>query len=179
MNLRQNTNPSTKQKQTHRDQTCGCRGVGRWGRDRGWELADTNYDIQECTSNKALLFSTGNYNQYPVINHNGKEYLQRMCMCVYETESLCYTPLTQVEVNQLYFKKREKEGMEGGRNILNDPHPGLPSCQVSPDTTICPAHALQLPHTPVPGKALIQITKALYLQLPTVLLRSAPLGRFS
>ena len=25
-------------------------------------------------SNKALLYSTGNYIQYPVINHNGKEY---------------------------------------------------------------------------------------------------------
>ena len=29
----------------------------------------------EKTSNKALLFSTGNYIQYPVINHNGKEYV--------------------------------------------------------------------------------------------------------
>ena len=28
--------------------------------------------------NKVLLYSTGNYIQYPVINHNGKEYLKRM-----------------------------------------------------------------------------------------------------
>ena len=36
-------------------------------------------------NNKVLLYSTGNNVQYPVINHNGKEYLERMCvfMCVY------------------------------------------------------------------------------------------------
>ena len=28
----------------------------------------------EWISKKILLYSTGNYSQYPVINHNGKEY---------------------------------------------------------------------------------------------------------
>ena len=28
----------------------------------------------ECINNKVLLYSTGNYIQYPVVNHNGKEY---------------------------------------------------------------------------------------------------------
>ena len=28
----------------------------------------------EWINNKILLYSTGNYIQYPVINHNGKEY---------------------------------------------------------------------------------------------------------
>ena len=32
--------------------------------------------------NKALLHSTGNDTQYPVINHNGKEY-EKEYMCVY------------------------------------------------------------------------------------------------
>ena len=32
--------------------------------------------------NKVLLQSTGNYIQYPGINHNGKEY-KKECMCVY------------------------------------------------------------------------------------------------
>ena len=27
----------------------------------------------ECINNKILLYSPGNYIQYPVINHNGKE----------------------------------------------------------------------------------------------------------
>ena len=35
-------------------------------------------------SNKVLLHSTGNYIQYPVINHNGKEYKKKcMYVCVY------------------------------------------------------------------------------------------------
>ena len=32
----------------------------------------------EWIKNKVLLYSTGNYIQYPVINHNGKEYKKRM-----------------------------------------------------------------------------------------------------
>ena len=31
---------------------------------------------------KGLLYSTGNYIQYPVINHNGKEYAECVCVCV-------------------------------------------------------------------------------------------------
>ena len=34
-----------------------------------WELG-----IIGRANNKVLLNSTGNYSQYPVINHNGKEY---------------------------------------------------------------------------------------------------------
>ena len=36
-------------------------------------LADANWYIG-WINNKVLLYSTGNYIQYPVINHNGKEY---------------------------------------------------------------------------------------------------------
>ena len=39
-------------------------------------------------NNKVLLYSTGNYIQYPMINHNGKEY-EKEYICI--TESLCYT----------------------------------------------------------------------------------------
>ena len=70
-------NISTKQKQTHRhrEQTCGCQeGWGGGGKD--WE-----FGISRCKllytgwiNNKVLLYSTGNYIQYPVISHNGKEY---------------------------------------------------------------------------------------------------------
>ena len=42
---------------------------------------DWEFGISRCKllyrgwiSNKVLLYSTGNYIQYPVINHNGKEY---------------------------------------------------------------------------------------------------------
>ena len=40
-------------------------------------------------NNKVLLYSTGNYIQYPVINNNGKEYKKNVYM--YITESLCCT----------------------------------------------------------------------------------------
>ena len=78
-------NLSTKQKQTHRhrEQTCGCQGGGGQGR-KDWE-----FGISRCKllyigwiNNKVLLYSTGNYIQYPVINHNGKEYLKKN-ICVY------------------------------------------------------------------------------------------------
>ena len=58
-------NLSTKQKQTHREQTYGCQhqGVGE-GQIGSLGLVDTNYYIQD----------DGNYTQHLVINHNGKEY---------------------------------------------------------------------------------------------------------
>ena len=42
----------------------------------------------EWISNKVLLYSTGNYIQYPVINHNGKEYAKE-CICTCVAASLC------------------------------------------------------------------------------------------
>ena len=46
------------------------------GMGEGWigslGLADAKYYI--WINNKVLLYSTGNYIQYPAINHNGKEY---------------------------------------------------------------------------------------------------------
>ena len=71
-------NLSTTQRQTHRhrDQTCGCQGRGGGGEGMDWE-----FGISRCKlvylgwiNNKVLLYSTGNYIRYPVINHNGKEY---------------------------------------------------------------------------------------------------------
>ena len=76
-------NLSTKQKQTHRrrEQTCGCQ--------RGGEGMDGEFGISRCKllyikwiNNKVLLYSTEDYIQYPVINHNGKEY-EKECICIY------------------------------------------------------------------------------------------------
>ena len=59
---------------------------------RGLELglADTRWYMQIQIKNKVLLYSTGNYIQFPVISQNGKghekDYLN-ICVCV--TESLC------------------------------------------------------------------------------------------
>ena len=42
-----------------------------------WKLLDIGW-----INSKALWYSTGDYIQYPVINHNGKEY-EKECMCIY------------------------------------------------------------------------------------------------
>ena len=36
----------------------------------------------EWINNKVLLYITGNYIQYPMINHNGKEYEKKVRVCV-------------------------------------------------------------------------------------------------
>ena len=78
-------NLSMKQKQTHRhrEQACDCQGAGVGG----W--MDWEFGISRCKllyidwiKNKVILYSTGNYIQYPVINHNGKEY-ERERMTIY------------------------------------------------------------------------------------------------
>ena len=71
---------------------------------------DSEFGISRCkllyigwVNNKVLLYSTGNYIQYPVINHNGKEY-EKEYICI--TESLCCTAeIKHNIVNQLYFNK--------------------------------------------------------------------------
>ena len=72
-------NMSTKQKQIHRyrEQTYGCQGGWGWG--MGWEFGVNRRKLlhTEWINNKVLLYSTGNYTQYPGINHNGKEYLKK------------------------------------------------------------------------------------------------------
>ena len=46
-----------------------------------WTIKWTSTDI----NNKVLLYSTGNYIQYPVIIHNGKEYEKEgIYICVTE-----------------------------------------------------------------------------------------------
>ena len=52
-------------------------------------------------NNKVLLYSTGNYIQYPVINLYGKEHIY-MCVCVCITESLCCISYTSMK-----FKKKK------------------------------------------------------------------------
>ena len=76
-----------KQKQTHRhrEQTCGCQGGGK-----DWEFGISRCELLYTgwIDNKVLLYSTGNHIQYPVINHNGKQY-EKEYICI--TESVCCT----------------------------------------------------------------------------------------
>ena len=38
---------------------------------------DVSFLYIEWINNKVLLYSTENYIQYPMVNHNGKEYLKK------------------------------------------------------------------------------------------------------
>ena len=69
-------NFSVKKKETHshREQTCGCQG------ERDGEGMYGEFGINRCKllyiewrESKVLLYSTGNNNKHPVINHNGKK----------------------------------------------------------------------------------------------------------
>ena len=66
-------NLSMKQKENHRhrEQTGGCQGGGM-----EWEVGVSRCKLFyiEWINNKVLLYSTENYIQYPLVNHNGKEY---------------------------------------------------------------------------------------------------------
>ena len=68
-------NLSLKQKQTHRNgkQTYGCQ-EGRAGSGIDWGFGVFRYKLLhlEWISNKVLLYSTGNYSQYPGLDHDGK-----------------------------------------------------------------------------------------------------------
>ena len=55
------------------------------GRGKDWE-----FGVGRCKllymgwiNNKVLLHSMGNYIQYPVINHNRKEYFKKGCIYIY------------------------------------------------------------------------------------------------
>ena len=73
-------NLSTKQKQNHghRGQTGGCQGGGVGG-GLEWEVGVSRCKLLciEWINNKVLLYSTENYIQYPMINHNEKEYFKK------------------------------------------------------------------------------------------------------
>ena len=84
-------NLSMKQNQGHREQTMVAKGE-EGGRGLDWEFGISIRKLVyiEWINNKVLLYSTGKYNQYPVINHNGKEYEKEY---IYVTESLCCTAI--------------------------------------------------------------------------------------
>ena len=57
-------------------------GVGGGGVDWEFGISRCKLSHTEWINNEVLLYSTGNYIQYPVINHNGKEY-EKECIYMY------------------------------------------------------------------------------------------------
>ena len=54
------------------------------GEGMDWEFGISRFKLlyTEWINNKVPLYSTKNYIQYPVINHNGKEY-EKECIYIY------------------------------------------------------------------------------------------------
>ena len=78
-------NLSMKQTESgNREKTGGCQGEGR-GRGLDWEFGINRCKLVyiEWINNRVLLYSTGNYTQYPMINHNEKEY-ENECIYTYD-----------------------------------------------------------------------------------------------
>ena len=75
-NIVYDANLSIKRKQTHRhrEQMHGRPKERRWG-EIDWEFGTSRCKLlyMEQINSEVLLYSTENYIQYPVINHNGKE----------------------------------------------------------------------------------------------------------
>ena len=80
-----------KQTHRHREQTYACQAGRRLG--EGWSrrlvLAEANYYI-EGIKDEVPLYTTENYVQYPMINHNRDEY-KKEYVHIYITKSLCCT----------------------------------------------------------------------------------------
>ena len=70
--------------QTQRTDLWVLRQGGMWAGEEGLGVWDEQMQIiiYRMDTNKVLLYSTGNYIQYPVINHNGKEY-EKECIHTY------------------------------------------------------------------------------------------------
>ena len=66
------------------------KGRGRGGMN--WEFGISRCKLLciEWMNNKVLLYSPGNYIQYPMINHNGTEY-KKECICMYNWVTLLYS----------------------------------------------------------------------------------------
>ena len=75
MESKMQMNIAMKQNHRHREQTRGCQGEGEGG-GKDWEFGTSRGKLLHIgwINNKVLRYSTGNYIQYSVIHHNGKEY---------------------------------------------------------------------------------------------------------
>ena len=75
------------------------KGKSRLSEEINQEFGVSRYKLlySKQVNNKVLLYSTGNYIQYLVINYNGKESEKEYThtyIYAYITESLCCTPKT-------------------------------------------------------------------------------------
>ena len=88
------------------------------GGGKDWEFGISRWKLLDIgwINNKDLLHSTGNYIQYPVINHNGKEHWKE-CIHVYYWVTLLYSRDWHKIVCQLYFSKNKIRTIDLTNNL--------------------------------------------------------------
>ena len=89
------------------EQVCGCRGGGM---ERELGVSRCKLLHIEWSEDKALLYSTRNYTQYPVVNPHGKEY-----RCI--TESLCYTKEINTTLQIIYTQLRKNNFFKAPKQL--------------------------------------------------------------
>ena len=88
-NLKYNTNQHIYKTTDTENRLVVAKGEGgRGGKEWEFEISRCKLLYRGWISNKVLLYSTGNYIQYSVTNHNEKEY-EKECIYICITESLC------------------------------------------------------------------------------------------
>ena len=118
-----------------------------------WEFGISRCKLlyTEWINNKVLLYSTGNYIQYPVINHKGKEIKKNVYMCI--TESLCCraeinttSPINCTSIKKKVAQRDWDQTLLHRRLLRQGPSSALCLCFSS----ICPQDILipGLPWTP-------------------------------
>ena len=86
-----------------------------------WEFGVNRCRVlyRKWIKNKVSLYSTGNYTQYAVINHNGKEY-ENIYVCICIIDSLCYiADINTKFVSQILQQYFLKEGSDRERRQMN------------------------------------------------------------
>ena len=81
--------------------------VGQSGMNWDFGASGCKLLCLEWINNKVLLYSTGNYIQFPGIDCDGKEYFFKKCMYMYDQITLLYSKNWHI-VNQLCFSKKKK-----------------------------------------------------------------------
>ena len=78
------------------------------GRGLEWEVGFSRFKLLQMAwiNNKVLLHSTENCIQYPMINHNGKEYKKKECIHMYNWTTLLHSSNEHNMANQLCFDKK-------------------------------------------------------------------------
>ena len=120
------TNWSTKRKQTHRHrkQICDGKSVGKG--NGGGRIMQCEVWVSKCKllyiewiNNKVLLYITRNYTEYPVINHNGRDYkknvythITELLFCRAEINTTLQINYTSTNINKYVLYQSSSEATE-------------------------------------------------------------------